>query len=150
MSVPLKAQTGLFGQLPINRWLERTTPSARAKVASRNFLGRAATPPLPRSIQSCPAGQLHNRKEVGGTKTKDLSAQFLKRGICPPNSKVAHYRLLKFLAALNATDRLRSTTLHPHTQSRCMKCCPGHRVFDLRRSVFERSLRRRRRNRQSG
>src|SRR3989441_8935371 len=46
--VPLKARTGWFGQLPINRWLERTTPSARAKVASRNFLGRAATPPLPR------------------------------------------------------------------------------------------------------
>src|SRR5438093_10880430 len=46
--VPLKARTGAFGQLPINRWLERTTPSARAKVASRNFLGRAATPPLPR------------------------------------------------------------------------------------------------------
>src|SRR3989441_10829239 len=82
MSVPLKAQTGWFGQLPINRWLERTTPSARAKVASRNFLGRAATPPLPRSIQSCPAGQLHNRKEVGGTKTKNLSAYFLERGVC--------------------------------------------------------------------
>src|SRR2546422_11491142 len=45
--VPLKARTGWFGQLPINRWLERTTPSARVKVASRNFLGRAATPPLP-------------------------------------------------------------------------------------------------------
>src|SRR3989442_10454976 len=60
--LPLKARTGWFGQLPINRWLERTTlpcfalsgshslrscPSARAKVASRNFLGRAATPPLP-------------------------------------------------------------------------------------------------------
>src|SRR5436309_6646150 len=82
--VPLKARTGWFGQLPMNRWLERTTlpcfalsgshslrscPSARAKVASRNFLGRAATPPL------------------------------LRRGICPheiivnwtPNSKVVHY-----------------------------------------------------------
>src|SRR5437773_12363080 len=46
--VPLKARTGWFGQLPINRWLERTTPSARVKVASRNFLGRAATPPLSR------------------------------------------------------------------------------------------------------
>src|SRR5881396_272083 len=46
--VPLKARTGWFGQQPINRWLERTTPSARVKVASRNFLGRAATPPLPR------------------------------------------------------------------------------------------------------
>src|SRR5437762_13796104 len=45
--VPLKARTGWFGQLPINRWLERTTPSARVKVASRNFLGRAATPHLP-------------------------------------------------------------------------------------------------------
>src|SRR6266516_7841180 len=65
----LKARTGWFGQLPINRWLERTTPSARAKVASRILLGRAATPPLPR------------------------------RGICPHeiianwtlNSKVVHY-----------------------------------------------------------
>src|SRR6266446_10901627 len=67
--VPLKVRTGWFGQLPINRWLERTSPPARAKVASRNFLGRAATPPLPR------------------------------RGLCPHqtianwrlNSKVVHY-----------------------------------------------------------
>ena len=108
--VPLKARTGWFGQLPINRWLERTTPFARAKVASRNFLGRAATPPLPRSIQSCPAGQLHNRKEVGGTKTKNLSAYFLERGICPHqiianwtlNSKVVHY------PRINKQPRLRS------------------------------------------
>jgi len=47
----------------------------------RFFLMGAATPPLPRSIQSCPAGQLHNRKEVGGTKTKNLSAYFLERGV---------------------------------------------------------------------
>ena len=31
-----------------NRWLEPTTPSARANEASRNLLDRAATPPYPR------------------------------------------------------------------------------------------------------
>src|SRR5437773_2595877 len=35
--------------------------------------------PSQRSIQSCPAGQLHNSKEVGRTKTKDLSSYFLER-----------------------------------------------------------------------
>src|SRR2546425_10398111 len=59
---------------------ERTTPSAAFK-GTGIFLDGAATPPLPRSIQSCPAGQLHNRKEVGGTKTKNLSAYFLERGV---------------------------------------------------------------------
>src|SRR5437870_1476010 len=49
-------RTGWFVQLPINRWLEPTTldaarcracaspPSARANVASRNLLDRAANP----------------------------------------------------------------------------------------------------------
>src|SRR5438034_11821349 len=37
-------------------------------------------PSSQRSIQSCPAGQLHNSKEVGRTKTKDLSSYFLERG----------------------------------------------------------------------
>src|SRR5439155_18459849 len=41
----------------------------------------AATPPLPRSIQSCPAGQRHNTQETAPSKTKDLSAYFLERGI---------------------------------------------------------------------
>src|SRR2546422_11388185 len=61
--VPLKARTGWFGQLPINRWLERTTPSARAKVASRNFLDRAATPPLPRRGISPPFKIAHYRMQ---------------------------------------------------------------------------------------
>src|SRR5439155_2844230 len=39
-------------------------------------------PSSQRSIQSCPAGQLHNSKEVGRTKTKDLSSYFLERGGC--------------------------------------------------------------------
>src|SRR5438094_1538716 len=37
-------------------------------------------PSSQRSIHSCPAGQLHNSKEVGRTKTKDLSSYFLERG----------------------------------------------------------------------
>src|SRR5438093_8143113 len=37
-------------------------------------------PSSQRSIQSCPAAQLHNSKEVGRTKTKDLSSYFLERG----------------------------------------------------------------------
>src|SRR5438876_12080769 len=43
----------------------------------------SAEPPFPssqRSIRRCPAGQLHNSKEVGRTKTKDLSSYFLERG----------------------------------------------------------------------
>src|SRR5207249_1178151 len=40
-------------------------------------------PSSQRSIQSCPAGQLHNSKEVGRTKTKDLSSYFLERGAAP-------------------------------------------------------------------
>src|SRR5205823_13095779 len=48
--------------------------------AVNNFeIGRF--PSSQRSIQSCPAGQLHNSKEVGRTKTKDLSSYFLERGI---------------------------------------------------------------------
>src|SRR5947207_1437328 len=45
----------------------------------------AAFPSSQRSIQSCPAGQLHNSKEVGRTKTKDLSSYFLERGGCAIN-----------------------------------------------------------------
>src|SRR3989442_2549126 len=61
--VPLTGADGVVRSNSNNRWLERTTlpcfalsgshslrscPSARAKVASRSFLGRAATPPWPR------------------------------------------------------------------------------------------------------
>src|SRR5262245_3391480 len=45
---PLMERTGWLVHLPINRWLERTAPSAPAKEASRNFLTGAATPPSPR------------------------------------------------------------------------------------------------------
>src|SRR5438876_12377714 len=50
-----------------------------------HLLDGAATPPLPRSIQSCPAGQRQNTQETAPSKTKDLSAQFLERGIPPPS-----------------------------------------------------------------
>jgi hypothetical protein len=50
---PLMERTGWLVQLPINRWLERTTPSARTKEASRNLIDRAATPPLPRRGMTC-------------------------------------------------------------------------------------------------
>jgi hypothetical protein len=40
--------TGWLVQTTDNRWLEPTTPSARANEASRNLLDRAATPPYPR------------------------------------------------------------------------------------------------------
>ena len=42
--VPLKARTGWFVQLPMNRWLERTTPSAPAKEASPLFLNGRSHP----------------------------------------------------------------------------------------------------------
>src|SRR5439155_14839712 len=100
--VPLKGADGVVGSKLLNNFFEPTTPSAPDSVASQHLFDGAATPPLPRSIQSCPAGQLHNRKEVGGTKTKNLSAYFLERGIYPHqiianwtlNSKVVHYRFL--------------------------------------------------------
>src|SRR5438874_5486429 len=41
---PLMERTGWLVQLPIIRWFERTTPSARTKEASRNLL--IAQPPL--------------------------------------------------------------------------------------------------------
>jgi two-component system sensor histidine kinase CpxA len=45
---PLQERTGWLAQLPINRRIERTTPSAPAKEASRHLITGAATPPLPR------------------------------------------------------------------------------------------------------
>src|SRR5437867_4248936 len=45
---PLWERTGWFVQTTDNRWLEPTTPSTRANVASRNLPDRAATPPYPR------------------------------------------------------------------------------------------------------
>src|SRR6266571_5402535 len=60
--------------------VERTTPAAPPKERDR-LLDGAATPPLPRSIQSCPAGQRQNTRETVPSKTKDLSAQFLERGL---------------------------------------------------------------------
>src|SRR6266487_1330900 len=60
--------------------VERTTPAAPPKERDR-LLDGAATPPLPRSIQSCPAGQRQNTQETAPSKTKDLSAQFLERGV---------------------------------------------------------------------
>src|SRR5206468_10112518 len=52
-------------------------------------MGAHVFPSLQRSIQSCPAGQLHNSKEVGRTKTKDLSSYFLERGGCAERSEGA-------------------------------------------------------------
>jgi hypothetical protein len=43
---PWWERTGWLVQLPINPWLEPTTPSARANVASRSLPDRAATPPF--------------------------------------------------------------------------------------------------------
>src|SRR5437867_12083199 len=65
--VPLQSADGWFVQLPIiGGWNEppRLRPLRRLR---RFFLMGAATPPLPRSIQSRPAGQLHNSKEVAHT-----------------------------------------------------------------------------------
>src|SRR6266446_5255472 len=72
--------------------VERTTPflmfrptglTLRAAPPKErdHLLDGAATPPLPRSIQSCPAGQRQNTQETAPSKTKDLSAQFLERGL---------------------------------------------------------------------
>src|SRR5438552_15327711 len=72
--------------------VERTTPflmfrptglTLRAAPPKErdHLLDGAASPPLPRSIQSCPAGQRQNTQETAPSKTKDLSAQFLERGL---------------------------------------------------------------------
>src|SRR3989442_15062417 len=76
--------------------VERTTPAAPPKERDR-LLDGAATPPLPRSIQSCPAGQRQNTQETAPSKTKDLSAQFLERGLAPP-FKIAHYPTFPLIA----------------------------------------------------
>src|SRR6266516_7588263 len=111
--VPLEARPGWFVPLPIIGGLNQP-PRLRPRRRLRGiFLMGAATPPfprrglrlslqlfsmppvLPRSIQSCPAGQLHNRKEVGGTKTKNLSAYFLERGISAPFKIAHHHKVLR-------------------------------------------------------
>src|SRR5947208_15493895 len=65
----------------------RKAPARRAAASSVPIVlifMQVSTPSVfpssQRSIQSCPAGQLHNSKEVGRTKTKDLSSYFLERG----------------------------------------------------------------------
>src|SRR5216117_4170167 len=94
--VPLEARPGWFVQLPIIGGLNQP-PRLRPRRRLRGiFLIGAATPPyprrgirlslqlfsmppvLPRSIQSCPAGQRQNTQETAPSKTKDLSAQFLE------------------------------------------------------------------------
>src|SRR5438552_17380733 len=67
----------------------RKAPARRAAASSVPIVlifMQVSTPSVfpssQRSIQSCPAGQLHNSKEVGRTKTKDLSSYFLERGGC--------------------------------------------------------------------
>src|SRR6266567_7149819 len=71
-------------------WLVQATDYRKWNEPPRPRLQRNGTiylmarpPLLCQGIQSCPAGQLHNRKEVGGTKTKNLSAYFLERGLRP-------------------------------------------------------------------
>src|SRR5439155_27155554 len=123
--VPLEARPGWFVPLPIIGGLNQP-PRLRPRRRLRGiFLMGAATPPfprrglrlslqlfsmprvLPRSIQSCPAGQLHNRKEVGGTKTKNLSAYFLERGVgFQPHVRQQRnaYTSQGFMPALGATE----------------------------------------------
>ncbi len=78
--VPLKGADGVVRPNFKTISFERTTPSAPIRGLRDIFLKGAATPPLPRSIQSCPAGQRQNTQETAPSKTKDLSAQFLERG----------------------------------------------------------------------
>src|SRR5439155_12005603 len=74
------AQTGVV-RSSTDDWKLNEPPRPRQSKERDHLLDGASTPPLPRSIQSCPAGQLHDRKEVSGTKTKNLSAYFLERGV---------------------------------------------------------------------
>ena len=53
--VPLQARPGWFVQLPINRWLEPTTPSAPAKEASRNFFNGRSHPSLSKEGSFAPS-----------------------------------------------------------------------------------------------
>src|SRR5947208_14491480 len=74
----------------------RKAPARRAAASSVPIVlifMQVSTPSVfpssQRSIQSCPAGQLHNSKEVGRTKTKDLSSYFLERGVDAPSEAKA-------------------------------------------------------------
>src|SRR6266568_6510194 len=80
-----------------------------------------ARPPLPRSIQSCPAGQRQNTQETAPSKTKDLSAQFLERGIRSGSRFVPHPRDQQDLTLLDhrRVSPYRST-IHP--------ACSGSKV----------------------
>src|SRR5438552_12415927 len=60
-------------------------PRPRLQRNGGHLLDGAASPPLPRSIQSCSAGQRQNTQETAPSKTKDLSAQFLERGVRYPD-----------------------------------------------------------------
>src|SRR5437870_2280231 len=62
-------------------WKLNEPPRPRQSKERDHLLDGASTPPLPRSIQSCPAGQRQNTQETAPSKTKDLSAQFLERGV---------------------------------------------------------------------
>src|SRR5437773_11812621 len=62
--VPLKGADGVVRANSKTILFEPTTPSAPDLVPSQHLCDGAATPPLPRSIQSCPAGQLHNSTEL--------------------------------------------------------------------------------------
>src|SRR5437764_15188354 len=77
----------------------RKAPARRAAASSVPIVlifMQVSTPSVfpssQRSIQSCPAGQLHNSKEVGRTKTKDLSSYFLERGGCAMKKMLRSHR----------------------------------------------------------
>jgi hypothetical protein len=101
---PFWERTGWLVQLPINRWLEPTTPSARAKVASRNLLDRAATPPsLRRGIS--PSSRCGPRWATVPLEGGEYAYFDLFRYSCNPNTVCCVYREALFGTHSQETTR---------------------------------------------
>src|SRR3989454_7120852 len=82
---PRPAQTGWLVPKEIVVEFERTTPSAPFK-GTGIFLDGASTPPLPRSIQSCPAGQRQNTQETAPRKQRTYRRSSLRGEFRSPHS----------------------------------------------------------------
>src|SRR3989442_6342233 len=61
---PLKSADGVVRSTSDNRWLERTTPSAPAKEASRLFLNGRSHPSFAKEYLQLSCGQTNNSKEL--------------------------------------------------------------------------------------
>src|SRR6266568_5242545 len=107
-----------------------------------HLLDGAATPPLPRSIQSCPAGQRQNTQETAPSKTKDLSAQFLERGLRPCSTFGPHGPCLERVMYSNQSvfslSVLELESAHPRIQTSAVSYTNNDGDLIRQRRIVER------------